>query len=100
MRIAITRQVSRFLNAQVATSSARPTILPSVCLSRALTRLFTRELDVFLAIVLPDLIFFPTHSKSWPFSEDFGFFFFFGLVSTTESPSSFASADGPGCCCA
>src|SRR5437764_14151160 len=89
VRMGISRQISRFLNAQLATSSARLTIFPRVPLSRALMRLFIRGVDVFLAIVIPD--FLPIHSKSSPFSEDF-FFLFFG--NATRSPSLSAASEG------
>src|SRR5689334_589576 len=55
VRVGMSRQMSFPLNAHLETSSARSTILPSVTLSRSLTRLLTPgsdDLDFFLAIVL------------------------------------------------
>src|SRR3954453_18878859 len=56
VRCGIATLISRALNALVATSSARSTILPSVALSRSLIRLFRRAFsEDFFAIGVSQL---------------------------------------------
>src|SRR5688572_17275931 len=86
-------QMSRPLKAQVATLSARSTILPRVTLSRARMRLLTRSSDLVL------VVFFAIGSVSFTYSNNsplsvvfFDFFFFFEVSFTTSFSSGLAEA--------
>src|SRR4051812_8861600 len=94
VRMGMSTQMSRDLNAQVATLSARLTILPSVALSRSLMRLLaaaelvfrfgigiSRDAGVSPACVIKNAGETPAsrHNQNSSSSDDGFFFFFFSL---------------------